>query len=90
MANDCGAADRERVVKRATGTAIVLLAALLAATSAARGQQATTPAAPAQNPLDVVPEKMPFNTPYDVPISLQKAEDAIRAASRKPTSAAGH
>jgi glc operon protein GlcG len=80
MANDCGAANPERVVKRATGTAIVLLAALLAATSAARGQQPATPAAPAQNPLDVVPEKMPFNTPYDAPISLQKAEDAIRAA----------
>jgi glc operon protein GlcG len=79
MANDCGAANRERVVKRAAGTAIVLLAALVAATSA-RGQQPATPAAPAQNPLDVVPEKMPFNTPYGAPISLQKAEDAIRAA----------
>jgi uncharacterized protein GlcG (DUF336 family) len=33
MANDCGAANRERVVKRAAGTAIVLLTALLAATS---------------------------------------------------------
>jgi glc operon protein GlcG len=27
-----------------------------------------------------VPEKLPFNTPYGAPISLQKAEDAIRAA----------
>jgi glc operon protein GlcG len=80
MITSCGAANRERVVKRGTGTAIVLLAALLAATGGARGQQPTTPAAPAQNPLDVVPEKMPFNTPYGAPISLQKAEDAIRAA----------
>jgi glc operon protein GlcG len=76
-------------VRRGTGTAIVLLAALLAATGAARSQQPATPAAPAQNPLDVVPEKMPFNTPYGAPISLQKAEDAIHAASRKPTGAAG-
>lgn len=34
----------------------------------------------AQNPLDVVPEKMPFNTPYGTPISMQKAEDAVHAA----------
>jgi len=27
-----------------------------------------------------VPEKLPLNTPYGAPISLQKAEDAIRAA----------
>ena len=27
-----------------------------------------------------MPEKLPFNTPYGAPISLQKAEDAIRAA----------
>ena len=41
---------------------------------------AATPATPGQNPLDVVPEKMPFNTPYGTPISLQKAEEAIHAA----------
>ena len=27
-----------------------------------------------------MPEKLPLNTPYGAPISLQKAEDAIRAA----------
>ena len=27
-----------------------------------------------------MPEKLPFNTPYGAPISLQKAEDAIRTA----------
>jgi glc operon protein GlcG len=82
MINHCGAANRERVVKRGTVTAIVLLATLVAASGVARGQQPATPAAPqpAQNPLDVVPEKMPFNTPYGTPISLQKAEDAIHAA----------
>jgi uncharacterized protein GlcG (DUF336 family) len=31
------------------------------------------------NPLDVVPEKMPFNTPYGTPISLEKAQTAVQA-----------
>jgi glc operon protein GlcG len=54
----------------------VFLAAGLLAPAASNAQQP----APGQNPLDVVPEKMPFNTPYGAPISLQKAEDAIHAA----------
>jgi glc operon protein GlcG len=62
---------------RRTGAAIVLVAGLMAAAGSAHAEQ---PATPAQNPLDVVPEKMPFNTPYGTPISLQKAEDAIHAA----------
>ena len=37
-------------------------------------------AAPAANPLDTVPEKMPFNTPYGAPISLERAQAAIHAA----------
>jgi glc operon protein GlcG len=75
-----GAADQgEKVMKRRTGAAIVLLASLMAA-AGAHAQQPATPATPGQNPLDVVPEKMPFNTPYGTPISLQKAEEAIHAA----------
>jgi glc operon protein GlcG len=54
----------------------VFLAAGLLATAAANAQQP----APGQNPLDVIPEKMPFNTPYGPPIALQKAADAIHAA----------
>ena len=65
---------------RRTAAAIVLVLGLVAAVGSARAEQPATPAAPAQNPLDVVPEKMPFNTPYGTPISLQKAEDAIHAA----------
>jgi uncharacterized protein GlcG (DUF336 family) len=34
----------------------------------------------AQNPLDVVPEDMPFNAPYGPPISLEKAQGVIQAA----------
>jgi glc operon protein GlcG len=35
---------------------------------------------PAPNPLDAVPEKMPFDVPYGAPISLERAEAAIAAA----------
>ena len=38
-------------------------------------QQPTAP-----NPLDVVPEAMPFNTPYGTPIQATRAEAAIQAA----------
>src|SRR5437762_6913979 len=34
---------------------------------------------PAANPLDVVPERMPFDIPYGAPISLERAEAAIAA-----------
>jgi uncharacterized protein GlcG (DUF336 family) len=32
------------------------------------------------NPLDAVPEKMPFDVPYGTPISLERAQAAIAAA----------
>ena len=35
---------------------------------------------PAPNPLDTVPEKMPFDVPYGAPISLERAQAAIAAA----------
>ena len=53
----------------------VFLAALLVTNDAKTQQQ---PAA-GGNPLDVVPEKMPFNTPYGTPISLEKAQTAVQA-----------
>ena len=40
---------------------------LVMSAGAALAQQAE---APKPNPLDVIPEKMPFATPYGVPISL--------------------
>ena len=55
----------------------LILVALLAFASAASAQQAT---APAGNPLDVIPDKMPFSTPYGAPISLSRAQAAISAA----------
>jgi uncharacterized protein GlcG (DUF336 family) len=36
--------------------------------------------APPANPLDTVPEKMPFDVPYGSPIVLDRAEAAITAA----------
>jgi glc operon protein GlcG len=47
------------------------LAAFLSACGAASAQQA--------NPLDVIPDKMPFSTPYGSPISLARADAAIAA-----------
>lgn len=56
--------------------ALVLLASMAGA------QQSAPPAAavPAGNPLDVVPDKMPFDVPYGAPISLERAAAAINAA----------
>ncbi len=50
-----------------------ILTAFLGACGAASAQQA--------NPLDVIPDKMPFTTPYGAPISLARAEAAIAAAT---------
>jgi glc operon protein GlcG len=46
---------------------------------------AVEPGAPATSPLDVVPEKMPFNTPYGAPILVRNAETAIQAAVAEAT-----
>jgi uncharacterized protein GlcG (DUF336 family) len=57
-------------------TSIVLLTAVaLFAVGGARAQQQTPP----PNPLDNVPEKMPFDVPYGAPISLERAQAAIAA-----------
>ena len=62
-------------------TVIFIGALLMAGLLAAADVRAQQPApAAGQNPLDVIPEKMPFNTPYGQPISMQRAEDAIHAA----------
>ena len=46
--------------------------------AAAAGALAQT--APAPNPLDAIPEKMPFDIPYGAPIALERASAAIAAA----------
>jgi glc operon protein GlcG len=53
------------------------MAAFLGLCSVASAQQA----APGANPLDVIPDKMPFSAPYGAPISLARAQAAIAAAT---------
>jgi len=38
---------------------------------------------PAANPLDAIPDKMPFNVPYGTPITLQRAQALINEATRR-------
>jgi len=52
-----------------------LLGGALSMSGAALAQSA-----PAANPLDAVPDKMPFDIPYGMPISLDRAEAAVAAA----------
>jgi len=53
---------------------VAIVAVVLLGTMASQAQQA-----PAANPLDTVPEKMPFDIPYGAPISLERASAAIAA-----------
>lgn len=55
--------------------AIALMGAAILATGAGHAQQ------PPANPLDVIPEKMPFDVPYGAPISLERAQQVIAAAA---------
>ena len=63
---------------------MVFLGAALFMVGPAAAQAPATPpaapAAPAANPLDVIPEKMPSNTPYGAPITLERAEAVLAAA----------
>jgi glc operon protein GlcG len=54
------------------------LVAAFAVALAAGAAQAQQPAAP--NPLDVVPDNMPFDVPYGAPISADQAKSVIAAA----------
>jgi glc operon protein GlcG len=62
---------------------IAIVVAALIGTSPALAQQQQTPPA---NPLDTVPDKMPFNVPYGAPITAARAQAVIQAeqeASRR-------
>ena len=52
-----------------------MLGAVLLGANPTRAQQPPVP-----NPLDVVPEAMPFDVPYGAPISLERAQASIAAA----------
>jgi glc operon protein GlcG len=47
--------------------------------------QAADQAEPPANPLDVIPDKMPFSTPYGAPITLQRAQAVAQAAVAEAT-----
>ncbi len=53
---------------------VAVLAVALLAVGTARGQQPATP-----NPLDAIPDKMPFDVPYGAPITLDRAQAVIAA-----------
>ena len=55
-------------------TIVATLGAAMPIASPIGGQEATSP-----NPLDAVPEKMPFDVPYGPAISLERAQAAINA-----------
>jgi glc operon protein GlcG len=59
-------------------TTIVCLGLLMAGVAIA--DEPAAPPAPPANPLDAIPDNMPFNTPYGPAISLQRAQTAIQAA----------
>jgi glc operon protein GlcG len=74
-------------MKLRTMTAIALAAGLLAA-GAATAQQAAAPpaAAPMAAPdLNAIPDKMPFNIPFGTPISADRAQAVIQAATAEAT-----
>lgn len=56
------------------GLGAVMMAAALLGPAPIGAQQAPPP-----NPLDAVPDKMPFDIPYGAPISLERAAAAIAA-----------
>jgi glc operon protein GlcG len=62
-------------------TAVTFAAAVLVTSQA----NAQAPSPPAANPLDAIPEKMPFSNPYGAPISAERANAAISAASAEAT-----
>lgn len=59
--------------------ALLLAGAALALASGAKSVRAQTPAATAPNPLDAVPDKMPYSEPYGAPIGVDQAKKLIAA-----------
>jgi len=53
---------------------------LFAVASLAFEASAMAQSTPAPNPVDTIPDKMPFDVPYGTPITLDRAEAAIAAA----------
>lgn len=56
------------------------LIALLGSAASLAGMSVIAQTAAPPNPLDTVPDKMPFDIPYGAPISLERAAAAVAAA----------
>lgn len=67
------------IVRFKTPRSLLLGAALLAACTV-WAQTAPAPAPMPANPLDTIPEKMPFDVPYGTPITLERADAVLNAA----------
>jgi glc operon protein GlcG len=63
----------------------ILSAMLVAATLFTGANGPAAAQAPAANPLDAIPDKMPFSPPYGAPIPLVRAEALIKAAQTEAT-----
>jgi glc operon protein GlcG len=63
--------------------AAATICAAVLSTPLAGAQQAAPAATP--NPMDVIPDQMPFNTPYGAPISLADAKKALAASEAEAT-----
>jgi glc operon protein GlcG len=65
-------------------TVLALAAGLIAASQAMA--QPAPPAPPAAPPdLNAIPDKMPFNTPFGTPITMERAQGLIKAAVDEST-----
>jgi glc operon protein GlcG len=63
----------EQTMSLKSAFALAAFGTALLAAGAAQAQQPT-------NPLDVIPDKMPFDVPYGAPISLDRADAVLAAA----------
>jgi len=76
-------------MKSRTLTILALAAGLLAASQAmAQPAPPAPPAAPAPTAppdLNAIPDKMPFNTPFGTPITMERAQGLIKAAVDEAT-----
>src|SRR4029077_2033634 len=82
---------REEIQMKSRTLTILALAAGLLAASQAMAQPAppappAAPAAPTAPPdLNAIPDKMPFNTPFGTPITMERAQGLIKAAVDEAT-----
>ena len=68
--------NTKRFIMNPSLRSILIVSALVLLAPVVAQAQAT----PAANPLDVVPDKMPFDVPYGAPVTLDRAEAALAAS----------